>query len=227
MRSKPTPLIGASVEHPGWHPQNLALPRYGKETAPPRIDVKFPILGFLMDSEMTGYDLKRCFQSSVGFFYRTSDGSLYPALKKLARDGLVTMRTEKHGRRARKVYAITPRGRERFLKMLEEPAAPVFVHDEGQVKLYFAHHNPGTALAHMRRMRQFDAAWAHELEIIIAEMNRRGESPFRKVVVEIGRQLTDFKAKMIARLETALANEISTNSRTRNRRLAAANGGGR
>src|ERR1700756_3587761 len=77
-------------------------------TAPLRIDIKFPVLGFLMDAQLTGYDLKRRFQESVGFFYRVSDGSLYPALKKLARDKLVTMRTERNGKRARKVYAITP-----------------------------------------------------------------------------------------------------------------------
>ena len=89
-------------------------PSRERDAAPLRIDIKFPVLGFLMDAEMTGYDLKRQFQESVGFFYRVSDGSLYPALKKLARDRLVTMRNERHGKRARKVYAITPKGRERF-----------------------------------------------------------------------------------------------------------------
>ena len=79
-----------------------------------KIDIKFPVLGFLMDAELTGYDLKRRFQESVGFFYRVSDGSLYPALKKLAHDKLVTMRTERTGKRARKVYAITALGRETF-----------------------------------------------------------------------------------------------------------------
>src|SRR5579862_2733413 len=81
------------------------------EQAPPRMDVKFPILGFLMEAEATGYDLKNRFQDPVGFFYRVSDGSIYPALKKLARDGLVKLRTERRGRRARMVYASTPRGR--------------------------------------------------------------------------------------------------------------------
>ena len=76
-----------------------------------KIDIKFPVLGFLMEAELTGYDLKRRFQESVGFFYRVSDGSLYPALKKLARDRLVTMHTERNGKRTRKVYAITPLGR--------------------------------------------------------------------------------------------------------------------
>src|ERR1700681_3487947 len=81
-----------------------------RDDAALKIDIKFPVLGFLMDAELTGYDLKRQFQDSVGFFYRVSDGSLYPALKKLARDGLVTMRTKRNGKRARKVYAITPTG---------------------------------------------------------------------------------------------------------------------
>src|SRR5271163_2919481 len=65
------------------------------EKTPPRIDVKFPILGFLMEAEATGYDLKQRFQDPVGFFYRVSDGSIYPALKKLAGDGLVKLRTER------------------------------------------------------------------------------------------------------------------------------------
>src|SRR6516164_9385467 len=81
-----------------------ASPEVGWPKKPPRIDIKFPVLGFLMESEMTGYDIKRRFRDPIGFFYRASDGSLYPALKKLARDAMVTMRTERHGRRARKVY---------------------------------------------------------------------------------------------------------------------------
>src|SRR5437762_3491842 len=76
------------------------------EGRPERLDIKFPIMGFLMDSEMTGYGLKRTFEGSLGFFYRVSDGSLYPALKRLARDGLVKARTERQGRRASTVYSI-------------------------------------------------------------------------------------------------------------------------
>src|SRR5208282_3125164 len=83
-------------------------PEFSK--TPPRMDVKFPILGFLMEAEATGYDLKQRFQEPIGFFYRVSDGSIYPALKKLAGDGLVKLRRERRGRRKRKVYAITRRG---------------------------------------------------------------------------------------------------------------------
>src|SRR5260221_12419464 len=73
------------------------------DKTPPRMDVKFPILGFLMESEATGYDLKQGFQDRVGFLYRVSDGSIYPALNKVYRDGMDTLRTERRGLLGRKV----------------------------------------------------------------------------------------------------------------------------
>jgi DNA-binding PadR family transcriptional regulator len=169
----------------------------GKQTIP-RMDVKFPILGFLMESDMTGYDLKRKFQDPVGFFYRASDGSLYPALKKLAHDGLVTMRAERHGRRTRKVYAITAHGRERFLAMLREPAQPIYVFDEAQVKVYFAHHDPAAGLEHIARMHREDTESARLLTLLSNDMDCNGEERFRRVVVELGRAVTAAKAQVLA-----------------------------
>jgi DNA-binding PadR family transcriptional regulator len=180
-----------------------------------KIDIKFPMLGFLMDAEMTGYDLKRRFQESVGFFYRVSDGSLYPALKKLARDKLVTMRTERNGKRARKVYAITPIGREHFLKMLAEPSPPVFVHDEAQVKIYFGHHNPESAVAHMQRMHRFNVDMAEHLSQLVGEMETRGENPFRKVLLKFGHQITAHTVQLIKKLEVEMSSELAALARGR------------
>src|SRR5579862_8945974 len=175
---------------------------------PPRMDVKFPILGFLMEAEATGYDLKQRFQDPVGFFYRVSDGSIYPALKKLARDGLVTLRTERRGRRARKVYAITPRGRAHFTRMLREPAQPLFVFDESQVKMYFADREPEIALEHMERARRDDQTRAAILEQMVAGMRRAGASPVRTIIVELGRAITEAKAQVLAKLCAKLKHEI-------------------
>jgi DNA-binding PadR family transcriptional regulator len=187
----------------------------------PRIDVKFPILGFLMDSEATGYDLKRRFRDPVGFFYRVSDGSLYPALKKLARDGLVTQRIERNGRRSRKVYAITDTGRAHFLKMLREPAQPVFVFDEAQVKIYFARHDPQAALTHLAHTHQEDAQHAEMLRLLAREMEKSGESVFRKALVEIGYAVTSAKAKVFAKLSEEVRDKISLNGRPRARHRTA------
>jgi DNA-binding PadR family transcriptional regulator len=178
--------------------------------AAPRMDVKFPILGFLMDREMTGYDLKRRFQDPVGYFYRASDGSLYPALKKLARDGLVTVRVERRGRRTRKVYAITARGRERFLRILREPAQPVFVFDEAQVKIYFSHHDPAAGIEHMDRMRREDANDAAGLARLNAAMRASDSDPFRRMVVALAAALVAAKADVSARLAGELRRELDS-----------------
>jgi DNA-binding PadR family transcriptional regulator len=190
------------------------------EQSKPRIDVKFPILGFLMESEATGYDLKRRFRDPVGFFYRVSDGSLYPALKKLARDRLVTQRVERRGKRSRTVYSITETGRARFLKMLREPAQPVFVFDEAQVKIYFAHHDPEAALTHMKRTHEEDAQRAEMLKRLVREMEKSGESVFRKALLEIGWAVTQAKAQVFARLFNEVKDKLS-NSRSRIRPRAA------
>lgn len=184
------------------------------EQNPQRMDVKFPILGFLMESAATGYDLKRRFQSPVGFFYRTSDGSLYPALKKLAHDRLVTMRTESRGLRARKVYAITPRGRSLFRKMLREPAAALFVFDEAQVKIYFAEDDPEIALEHMQRARRDAAERAALLDTVSARMRRSGASTVRRVAIDLGRALTHAKVVELTRLCAHLRRELQVRSRT-------------
>lgn len=183
------------------------------EQTPPRMDVKFPILGFLKEAEATGYDLKQRFQDPVGFFYRVSDGSIYPALKKLARDGLVTLRSERNGRRTRKVYAITARGRAHFMRMLREPAQPLFVFDESQVKIYFADQEPEVALEHLERARRDDETRTAILGQMVTEMRRAGASSVRRIVVEIGCALTDAKARVLAKLCAQLRREIQVKRR--------------
>ena len=200
IRSRTSPL-----DFRGRH-LNGAPPWSGQSA--PRTDVKFPILGFLMDGEATGYDLRRRFQAPVGFFYRISDGSLYPALKKLALDGLVTMRAESRGRRARKVYAITPQGRERFLRMLREPAQPLYVFDEAQVKVYFGEHDPAAAMELLEWAAQEDAARVAMLTPIVQSMRSRGESPYRRLVVELGLAINQAKTEALARLREELQREL-------------------
>jgi DNA-binding PadR family transcriptional regulator len=195
------------------------------DKTPPRMDVKFPILGFLMEAEATGYDLKQRFQDPVGFFYRVSDGSIYPALKTLARDGLVKLRTEPHGRRTRKVYAITPRGRAYFMRMLREPAQPLFVFDESQVKIYFAEREPEIALEHMERSRRDDEERTAILAEMVAAMRRSGANPVRRFVIELGCEITAAKARVLARLCAQLKRELQMKrralSRPRHSRIAA------
>lgn len=80
------------------------------------------LLGFLMKGSMTGYELKKRFSISFSFFSGVSYGSIYPALKKLEQEGLVSLKVEiQDGAPNRKVYTITQSGKKSFMQALAAP----------------------------------------------------------------------------------------------------------
>jgi DNA-binding PadR family transcriptional regulator len=86
------------------------------------MDVKFMLLGFLMQDSMTGYECKKKFSLSFSFFSGLSYGSIYPALKKMQQEGLITLKVEiRDGAPNRKVYTITDAGKKVFLEALRAP----------------------------------------------------------------------------------------------------------
>jgi DNA-binding PadR family transcriptional regulator len=87
------------------------------------IDVKMLCLGALMGREASGYDIKKELErgSSAGLI-DASFGSIYPALAKLADEGLIAARSEGgRGRGDKKIYTVTPEGRAYFLRTLTGP----------------------------------------------------------------------------------------------------------
>ena len=104
------------------------------------MDVKTVCLGMLTDGEASGYDLKKEFESSFGHFFAAGYGSIYPALNALARDGLVECRhVPQEGKPDRKVYKITPAGREQLLEALQDPCPSHKVRSEFLATMCFSH----------------------------------------------------------------------------------------
>jgi len=86
------------------------------------MNVKTMLLGFLMHNSMTGYEIKKRFSLSFSFFSGLSFGSIYPALKKMEQEGLITLKVEmQDGSPNRKVYTITDEGKKVFLENLGAP----------------------------------------------------------------------------------------------------------
>jgi len=85
-------------------------------------NVQLAILGFLKEKEFYGYELKKVMETFMGPWANIKFGSIYYALEKLARDGMVEpVREEKSGAQpARTVYRITAAGRAAFEKMLHD-----------------------------------------------------------------------------------------------------------
>ena len=79
--------------------------------------LELAVLGLLHDSPLHGYELRKRLNLLLGWTRLLSYGSLYPALKRMLRAGLVTeVATAPVGvsRRQRIVYQITPAGTEYF-----------------------------------------------------------------------------------------------------------------
>jgi DNA-binding PadR family transcriptional regulator len=108
------------------------------------MDVQSVLLGFLMRNSMTGYDLKKAFSISFSFFSGLSYGSIYPALKKMEKQGLITQRLEiQDGAPNRKVYTITEAGEAAFLDALRSPFAQEQPKNAFLMRLFFfAHLSP-------------------------------------------------------------------------------------
>lgn len=69
------------------------------------------VLSVLRDDELYGYEIAQRIRERSGDLFAPSEGSLYPALHRLERDGALsaTWRASERGPR-RRYYAITPAG---------------------------------------------------------------------------------------------------------------------
>lgn len=80
------------------------------------------VLGCLMQWPLSGYQIQLILQvSQTDQWADILPGSVYHALKKLEKEGMVVLKgTEKTGNRLKSIYEITPDGKEEFLKLLRE-----------------------------------------------------------------------------------------------------------
>ncbi len=105
-----------------------------------QMDVKTVCLGMLTDGDASGYDMKKCFESSFGHFFPAGYGSIYPALATLARDGFVEFElVPQEGKPDRKVYRITEKGRDALMEGLSNPNPSHKIRSEFLATLWFAH----------------------------------------------------------------------------------------
>lgn len=80
------------------------------------------ILGFLNYVPLTGYDLKKVFDSSVRHFWYADQSQIYRTLARLMEKHLVDMElVEQTDRPDRKVYHITDHGKKELTKWLKGP----------------------------------------------------------------------------------------------------------
>src|SRR6056297_2748698 len=104
------------------------------------MSLKYAILGLLDQEPHYGYEIKQKFEHMMGNLWPVSYGQLYPTLRKLQEENLVTMKTVQ-GKKAveKNVYSITPGGSASFTKWLEkrDKKDQLSVKDEFSLSLFF------------------------------------------------------------------------------------------
>ncbi len=95
------------------------------------------LLGFLMEGSRTGYQIKKLMESSTNFFFNTSLGSIYPAFRKLEREGLVSLEETVEEGRLNKLYSITAKGRKKFSEWLKMVPGLSRLREEALLKIFF------------------------------------------------------------------------------------------
>lgn len=99
---------------------------------------KLAILGMLCLRPMTGYELKKTINYSIGMFWNESYGQIYPTLKKLVADGLATAKQSKGRGTANKyLYKPTAKGRQTLKTWLALPAKTNIIRSEILLKIFF------------------------------------------------------------------------------------------
>lgn len=95
------------------------------------------ILVCLTDEPMSGYDLAKNFDASIGFFWRASHQQIYRELGRLREKGLVeSNEVAQNGKPNRIVHTITEKGRKTLNGWSTKPSRMPSVKDELLVKFY-------------------------------------------------------------------------------------------
>lgn len=119
--------------------------------------LELAILGLLKEKPMHGYELKKRLSFMLGHFWTVSYGSLYPALKRLEKQGGIERAySVKEKTRNRNVYRITSKGEADFMRLLADTRAETALSDTEKFDIrmaFFQYLTPETRLRLLEKRR--------------------------------------------------------------------------
>lgn len=119
------------------------------------VNLRYFVLGLLAQQPMSGYDIKRFLKSLDWLIGSPSSGSLYPVLRALLQDGLVTVEVIPGiDRPPKKIYSLAGAGRQALDNWTDQPAVPGAPLKGFVMRLLLAGSLPHTRLvAHLEQRR--------------------------------------------------------------------------
>ncbi len=117
---------------------------------------RYALLGFLSMSPSSGYDIKIMMEQSTNHFWREGDSSIYPILKQLLDEDLVTCElSNTESNKPKKVYTITKIGQQMLEEWLFETPDLFQSRNELMLKVFFGWNvDREVTLGHLRNYRR-------------------------------------------------------------------------
>ena len=130
------------------------------------------LLALLTSAPMTGYDISRQFQSSVGHVWHAPDSQIYPELRKMEAEGLVEAEAvEDGGRGEKRYYRPTEAGLESLREWMRSPLKYALDRDPAHLKAaYFEWSDQESAnrtlTDHIARYEDLLEQWQGQIDAI-------------------------------------------------------------
>ncbi len=136
---------------------------------------KYAVLGMLSICPMSGYDIKKRVGESISNFWSESYGQIYPILKRLVDEELVTKTVERQsGKPDRHVYALTEQGRKELHRWLAEGVVAKIERNEFLLKLFFGEEVAvATNIKHVEKYRELQLHLLEKYEAVEQEIKAK------------------------------------------------------
>jgi DNA-binding PadR family transcriptional regulator len=176
------------------------------------------ILGMLAAKPRSGYEIKQLVDSSARFFWAASYGQIYPELKRLEKDGLITGSDSANGARQRTTYELTAAGKKAAREWIAGAPQVFELRDEGLLELFFAGSIEPSRTPEIARERAARAAaGAARLRAIEEEVEAMGQAagPENRpdagsmTVLRYGIEMNEWAAAWFERAAEQLEQEIT------------------
>ena len=157
---------------------------------------KYAVLGMLSIEPMSGYDIKKEVEKSISNFWSESYGQIYPVLRNLIAEKLVTKTVEREkGKPDRHVYSLTARGRKELRRWLLKGFAPKIQRNEFLLKLFFGEEIPTKAnIAHVEQYRALQRGLLQKYRAVEKEIRREyadnSNAPYWLMTVRYGEHIS-------------------------------------
>ncbi|MBO2518633.1 MAG: PadR family transcriptional regulator [Firmicutes bacterium] len=182
------------------------------------------LLGLLSYGPAAGYDLRTAFDLPAYLFWQVSLPQVYRTLRRMEREGwLVSTIEPQEGKPSRRVYRLTPAGRQELTRWLgETPPVPETRHPL-LVKLFFGSAAPpGSLAAHVEAwrahyaqlLRRYRTEFPAAIEAAARQPGAAADAPYWRLTLEFGRRHAQMMVEWCDAVLAALAEQTLVREET-------------